>query len=130
MLLFPCRPLYRSFPELYTCPLFYLNIQPVSFDQNRRSRSAMGISISLEKCLNLSSISRYFFLVRDAGISSTIPSFLTFRRMCLLSIANYSPCPMFRRKWLASLYPRPFTFSTNPSLLLNGLYNDLVCSLK
>src|SRR5438132_7148460 len=74
MSLFPCRPLYRSFPELYTCSLFYLNIQPVSFDQNRRSRSAMEISISLEKCLNLSSISRYFFLVRDVGISSTIPN--------------------------------------------------------
>src|SRR2546425_13104546 len=100
MLLFPCRPLYRSFPELYTCSLFYLNIQPVSFDQNRRSRSAMGISISLEKSLNLSSISRYFFLVRDAGIPSTRPSFLMFRRMCISSIANSSPCPLFLRELL------------------------------
>src|SRR5207253_4467237 len=97
------QPLYQSFPELVHLLSVYLNIQPVSFDQNKRSRSAMGISISLEKCLNLSSISRYFFLVRDVGICSTIPSFLMFRRMCRSSIANSSPCPMFRRKWLASL---------------------------
>src|SRR5216117_3705863 len=82
---------------------FLLEDQPVSLDQKSRSSSAIGMPMSAANRRSFSSISKYRFLVMDSGTSGMTSSRARFRRMCRSRIANSSPSPMFRRKWLASL---------------------------
>ena len=86
----------------YCCGV-YLKISPVSFDQRRRSSSAIGIPVLLEKSRIFCSILRYFDFVRVFGMLSIALYLTRFFSMCLSSIARSMPSPMFLRKWLDSL---------------------------
>src|SRR3989338_5282305 len=71
----------------------------------------MGIPISFENLLIRSSMARYRFPDNDTGTPPMTPRPDRHLRIYLSRIASSFPNPILRKKWLASLYPRPSTFS-------------------
>jgi hypothetical protein len=51
-------------------------------------------------------------------------------RICRSKMARSSPRPIFLKKWLASLYPRPLTFSTSQTLAAMGPANSASVALR
>ena len=86
----------------------YFKTSPVFMDQRTRSSSSKSIRTSRANRISCCSTSRYFLRVEGGLAESITPTSAKHRITCLSRIA----CPftpMFRRKWLASLYPNPLT---------------------
>src|SRR5207248_971638 len=86
----------------------YFRISPVFMDQSNRSSSSKLILDSFAKRRISFSVCRYRPPVVGGFGESITPSSYRQRTMCLSRMA-YPVNPMLRKKWLASLYPNPFT---------------------